>query len=150
MVDSKVANLQLSPRTKDIITLYKYKRIFLMIDEWGFYFLLLGLFYTGFPFWLISSILFYGGVAIYTSYKNLDKIESFIVPADQEIHALRDITYASYELGKQIYDYLYDLKNKSTPLTNLETQDNLTSTTSSVPLKSLDQNDLTTNLTNQE
>jgi hypothetical protein len=100
-----VTSTSSSARTKDLITLYRYKRTFLMIDEWGLYFLLIGLFYTGFPMWLISSILFYGATAIYTSYKNLDKIEQQIVPVDQEIHALRDIAYATLVAFKQIQDY---------------------------------------------
>jgi hypothetical protein len=92
-------------RTKDLILLYRYKRTFLMIDEWGLYFLLIGLFYNGFPVWLISSIMFYGGVAVYTSYKNLDKIEQQIVPVDQEIHSLRDIGMATLEFARQVQEY---------------------------------------------
>jgi hypothetical protein len=92
-------------RSKELITFYRYKRTFLLIDEWGLYFLLIGLFYTGFPMWLISSIMLYGGSAVYTSYKNLDKIEQQIIPIDQEIHAFRDLGFATLEISKQIQNY---------------------------------------------
>lgn len=119
---------QNSTRAKDLITLYRYKRSFLMIDEWGLYFLLIGLFYTGFPMWLISSILLYGGVAIYTSYKNLDKIEQQIVPVDQEIHAFRDLGFATIELAKQFQEYFSQQRQIPSNLRKMENIDEQTQT----------------------
>ena len=78
-------------KRKDLIAFYKYKRTFVLIDEWGLYFLLIFLYYNSFPKSLIMAILFYGGTALYTSYKNLNKIEQQIVPLDQEIFAVRDV-----------------------------------------------------------
>jgi hypothetical protein len=71
---------------EDIIKFYKYKRDFLFYDEWGFYFLLLFMYKYSYPYWIIFPILFYGGSAIYTSYSNLDKIEKYIVPIDQDVY----------------------------------------------------------------
>lgn len=83
-------------RTKDLIQFYKSKRLFLFLDEWGFYLLLVGMHYLGFSALLILPILFYGSVGIYTSYKNLDLIEQKIIPLEQEIYAFKDL-YSLYK-----------------------------------------------------
>lgn len=83
----------------DLIKFYSFKRTILFFDEWGFYLLLLTLYRYSFPFWLILSILFYGGGAIYTSYVNLNKIESEIVDVDQEIYVFKDLISKLYELN---------------------------------------------------
>jgi hypothetical protein len=95
------------------IKFYKIKRIMLMIDEWGFYFLLLFLYQQSYAYWLILSILFYGGSAIYTSYSNLNKLERLIIPVEQDIwiwnHSIIQKTSIVYHV---LYDY-FSLKRQN-------------------------------------
>lgn len=96
---NKIYMEQRENRDLDLIKFYSFKRTILFFDEWGFYILLLTLYRYSFPFWLIFSILFYGGGAIYTSYVNLNKIESEIVNVDQEIYVFKDLISKLYELN---------------------------------------------------
>jgi hypothetical protein len=92
-------------RKKDLIQFYKYKRTFLLVDEWSFYLLLVFLHFYGMTLFIITPILFYGSLAIYTSYKNLDKIEKQIVSCDQEIIAVKDGYMLGLQLLTQSIDY---------------------------------------------
>lgn len=84
---------------RDLIKFYNFKRTILFFDEWGFYLLLLSLYKYSYPIWLILPIMFYGGGAIYTSYVNLNKIESEIVDVDQEIYVFKDLISKLYQLN---------------------------------------------------
>lgn len=92
-------------RKKDLITYYRYKRTFLFVDEWGFYTLLLFLYFYNVSYLLIGSILLYGGTGIYTSYKNLEKLEKYLVSIDQETYLYRDVYELGLELSKSIQNY---------------------------------------------
>lgn len=92
-------------RKKDLITYYRYKRTFLLVDEWGFYTLLLFLYFYNVSYLLIASILLYGGTGIYTSYKNLEKLEKYLVSIDQETYLYRDVYELGLELSKSIQNY---------------------------------------------
>ena len=91
-------------RKKDLITFYRYKRTFLLIDEWSFYILLLVLYYN-ISAWVILGIMFYGGTGIYTSYKNLEKIEKQIVSIDQDIYLIQDTIHEVIRFSKLVMDY---------------------------------------------
>lgn len=92
-------------RKKDLITYYRYKRTFLFVDKWGFYTLLLFLYFYNVSYLLIASILLYGGTGIYTSYKNLEKLEKYLVSIDQETYLYRDVYELGLELSKSIQNY---------------------------------------------
>jgi hypothetical protein len=83
-------------RKKDIIQYYQNKRLFLFLDEWGFYFLLVYMHMQSLSALLILPIMIYGGIALYTSYKNISLIESKILDINQEIYAYKDL-YALYK-----------------------------------------------------
>ena len=93
-------------RKKDLITYYRYKRTFLMTDEWGLYLLLLFLHYFNFSTILILSILVYGGTGIYTSYKNLEKLEKQLVPIDQDTFLYQDVVTTTSWIAESVYHYL--------------------------------------------
>lgn len=78
-------------RKKDLIQFYKYKRMYLFLDEWGFYLVLVLMHHIGISLFIIFPVLVYGSLALYTSYKNIDLIESKIVPVQQEIYSYRDL-----------------------------------------------------------
>lgn len=78
-------------RKKDLILYYRYKRIFLYLDEWGLYVLMSILYLQQVSLLIILPIMLYGGIGIYTSYKNLEMIESKITGIDQEIYAYHDL-----------------------------------------------------------
>lgn len=107
---------------RDLIKFYNFKRTILFFDEWGFYLLLISLYKYSYPIWLIFPIMFYGGGAIYTSYVNLNKVESEIVDVDQEIYVFKDLISKLYQLNIEmlqrafwiISDYI---NRKSHPLT---------------------------------
>ena len=109
----------------DLIRFYTFKRSILFLDEWGFYILLLTLYKYSFPFWLIFSILFYGGGAIYTSYLNLNRIESEIINVNQEIYIFKDLISKLYQLNLEtlqkafviVSDYV---RMRSQPLGEIE------------------------------
>lgn len=95
-------------RKKDLIQFYQQKRSYLFLDEWGFYLLLVLMHHVGISLLIIFPVFIYGSIALYTSYKNIDLIESRIVPVQQEIYCYKDI----YSLVKFGLDYYY--KNKLT------------------------------------
>lgn len=92
-------------RKKDMITFYRYKRTFLLVDKWGLYVLLLFLYFYNVTFLLITPIMIYGGTALYTSYKNLERIEKQITLLDQEIFLGRDLVSATIFFAKIVQDY---------------------------------------------
>lgn len=89
----------------ELLEFYKYKRIFLFLDEWSFYIMLTMLYMYSFPFLIIGGVLFYGGSALYTSYDNLDKIEKMIVPVEQNIYIFEDKIRNIFEFLEQVKDY---------------------------------------------
>jgi len=90
-------------RKKDLIQFYQHKRGYLFLDEWGFYLLLVLMHYVGISLLLIFPIFIYGSIALYTSYKNIDLIESRIVPVQQEIYCYKDI-YSLVKFGLDYYN----------------------------------------------
>lgn len=58
-----------------LVELYRVKRKYIALDEWLFYAVLIYMYNKGYPKWLIGSILFYGTLAIITSYKNITALE---------------------------------------------------------------------------
>lgn len=67
---------------KEITNYYTIKRTFLFFDEWLFYYVLYKLYREKYyRMWL--PVMLYGLSCIYTSYKNIDKIEKRILPIDQ-------------------------------------------------------------------
>lgn len=90
-----------------LILFYRYKRTFLLFDEWGFYILLLFMYKYMFPYWIIFPVLFYGGTALYTSYTNLDKIEQRIVNIRQDIYILNDTISDMFSFLINIKDYFH-------------------------------------------
>ena len=93
-------------RKKDLITFYRYKRTFLLVDEWAFYLLLVFFHFYGMTLFVTAPVLVYGALGTYTSYKNLDKIEKLIVSTDQEILAVKDGYQLASQLFHQTIDYL--------------------------------------------
>ena len=91
-------------RSKELIKFYQFKRTVLFFDEWGFYLLLISLYKYSYPLWLIFPILFYGGGAIYTSYVNLNKVESEIVDVNQEIYVFKDLISKLYQLNIEMLE----------------------------------------------
>jgi len=49
--------------------------------------------------------MFYGGTGIYTSYKNLEKIEKQIVSIDQDIYLIQDTIHEVIRFSKLVMDY---------------------------------------------
>lgn len=101
-------------RKKELIQYYQSKRLFLFLDEWGFYLLLVGMHYFGFSFFLILPIMIYGSIGLYTSYKNLDKIENKIIPLQQDIYAYQDL-YALLKLASdqwKIHGFQINIPNR--------------------------------------
>jgi len=78
-------------RKKDLIQFYQKKRLFLFLDEWGFYFTMILMHGFGFSMIFTIPIFLYGSIALYTSYKNIDKVESLIVPIDQDLFSYKDL-----------------------------------------------------------
>jgi hypothetical protein len=87
---------------KELIRFYQFKRTVLFFDEWGFYLLLIALYQYSFPLWLIFPILFYGGGAIFTSYTNLNKVETQIIDVNQEIYVFKDLLVKLYQLNLEM------------------------------------------------
>jgi hypothetical protein len=92
---------------KELIKFYQFKRTVLFFDEWGFYLLLISLYKYSYPFWLLFPILFYGGGAIYTSYVNLNKIETEIIDVDQEIYVFNDLISKLYQLNIEMVQRVF-------------------------------------------
>ena len=89
-------------RKKDLIAYYRYKRSFLFLDEWGFYILLVLLHLQNVSLFIIMPIMLYGGIGIYTSYKNLETIEAKITGFEQEIYAYNDLYGLVKKLNKTL------------------------------------------------
>lgn len=108
---------------KELIRFYQFKRTVLFFDEWGFYLLLVALYQYSFPILLILPILFYGGGAIFTSYVNLNKVESEIIKIDQEIYVFKDLFVHLYQLNLEMlqrtFAILSDYFNRKTPRMNI-------------------------------
>lgn len=68
-----------------ILMYYIVKRVVLFFDEWFFYFTLYKLLRRGHRK-ILLPVMLYGISCIYTSYKNIDKIEREIVDVEQEVH----------------------------------------------------------------
>lgn len=69
---------------KTLILYYLIKRSFIFFDEWMFYYILLKL-YNKKYYKITFTVLVYGLCCIYTSYKNIDKVEKNIISIDQDI-----------------------------------------------------------------
>lgn len=104
--------MEITPTKEELMRFYSSKRTFLFFDEWSFYCLLICLYSFEFPIWLLSLILFYGGSAIYTSYHNLNMIESQIIHIEQKIFILEDSIFKLYNFLFQIKDY-FSMKRQS-------------------------------------
>jgi hypothetical protein len=68
--------------TQPLILYYVVKRSFICLDEWLFYFVLYKL-YKNKDYKMLMIIFLYGISCIYTSYKNIDKIEKQIIDVNQ-------------------------------------------------------------------
>jgi hypothetical protein len=90
-------------RKKDLIQFYQHKRMYLFLDEWGFYLLLVLMHHIGISLFILFPVFVYGSIALYTSYKNIDLIESKIVPVQQEIYSYRDL-YSLLKLAVNYYN----------------------------------------------
>lgn len=97
-------------RKKDLIQFYQKKRLFLYLDEWGFYIFLVAMHCLGISSIIIGPVLIYGSIALYTSYKNLDKIERKIIPIEQDIYAYQDL-YSLYRVLQGYYNLQIQIKN---------------------------------------
>ena len=87
------------------LTYYTIKRSFLFLDEWLFYIVLYKLYSDG-HYDIMKIVLVYGISCIYTSYKNIDLIESKISNVKQLIW-VTDKTPIEY--AKTIYNYWYPI-----------------------------------------
>jgi hypothetical protein len=57
----------------------------------------------GVSVFFVVPVFVYGSIALYTSYKNIDKIESIIVPVEQDIYAYKDV-YSLIKYCTELYD----------------------------------------------
>ena len=96
-------------RKKDLIQYYQKKRLFLFLDEWGFYLTMILMHGFGFSMIFTIPIFLYGSIALYTSYKNIDKLESLIVPIEQDLFAYKDL----YALIKYSIEECRKFRSKS-------------------------------------
>lgn len=71
-----------------LVYFYLIKRLFLFFDEWLFYYVLYKL-YTDRLYVPFTIVLGYGISCIYTSYKNIDLLESKIVDIKQSIWIMK-------------------------------------------------------------
>lgn len=95
-------------QSQSLIIYYTVKRSFLCLDEWLFYYTLYKL-YKNKYYRMLFIILLYGASCIYTSYKNIDKIEKQIVNVDQIIW-LTD--RPPIELIQLVFKYFSNLYNE--------------------------------------
>lgn len=70
--------------TNNLLIYYIVKRLFLFLDEWLFYYTLYKLVKIGY-YKLTMIVLFYGLACIYTSYTNIDRIETNLTGINQII-----------------------------------------------------------------
>lgn len=61
---------------RELAKLWIWKRGFTFADEWLWYCVLIWLWRSRAPRWLLALILGYGGLATLTSYKNLEVLEN--------------------------------------------------------------------------
>ena len=72
-----------------VLRYYTVKRSFLFLDEWLFYYTLYTFYKQGFHK-ITLGILIYGLCCIYTSYKNIDKLEEKIISLNQNLFLVPD------------------------------------------------------------
>ena len=72
-----------------LIIYYIIKRIFLFADEWLFYFVLYKLFMQRL-YIILSFVMLYGALCIFTSYYNINIIEHEMITVDQKIFILEN------------------------------------------------------------
>jgi len=92
---------------QSLIVYYIVKRSFLFLDEWLFYYALYKL-YKNKYYRMLFSVFLYGISCIYTSYKNIDKIEKRIVTVDQIIWMT---DRPPIEFVRDLFKYFSDLYN---------------------------------------
>lgn len=90
----------------NLILYYFIKRLFLFLDEWLFYYTLIR-FFTKKYYKTTFFIFIYGISCIYTSYSNIDKIESNITNSTQIIF----LTNNPYEYFNQTINNVINILN---------------------------------------
>ena len=89
-----------------LLKYYLIKRIFLFLDEWLFYLVLIYL-YNIEIYIMLPPVLLYGISCIYTSYFNINKIEEKLVHVHQIIWlSNRPIFYYVYNFGEYCIGWL--------------------------------------------
>lgn len=94
--------------SQSVLTFYIIKRSFLFLDEWLFYYVLYKL-YKNKYYKMLYFIMTYGISCLYTSYKNIDKIEQQMINIKQTIW-LTDLS--PMELFYHISEFLVDIYKK--------------------------------------
>lgn len=69
---------ELEPSKRLLLEMYAIKRRYLFLDEWGFYLIMCMMYVLNIPITWIYLVMIYGGLAIITSYKNIELIENAI------------------------------------------------------------------------
>jgi len=105
--DEEVNNAQIVP-SQSVLTYYVIKRSFLFLDEWLFYYALYKL-YKNKYYKMLYFIMVYGISCLYTSYKNIDKIEQQMINIKQTIW-LTDLS--PMELFYHVSEFLIKIYNK--------------------------------------
>ena len=83
-----------------ILIYYVIKRLFIFFDEWMFYYILIKLYDKKYKK-ITLMVLVYGLCCIYTSYKNIDKVEKDISDADQIVFLTDTLSF--YSIQDKIY-----------------------------------------------
>ncbi|ARF12426.1 hypothetical protein Klosneuvirus_5_96 [Klosneuvirus KNV1] len=105
--NSESNSLELGP-SRSVLTYYVVKRSFLFLDEWLFYYALFKL-YKNQYYKMFYLIMAYGISCLYTSYKNIDKIEHQMINIKQTIW----LTDSSpIELFYHVSEFLIKIYNK--------------------------------------
>jgi len=60
---------------KSLVVVWKWRRVFTAVDEWLFYVVLLYMYRTGHPWWLVAGVFGFGSLALVTGYRNLTRVE---------------------------------------------------------------------------
>jgi len=105
--ESESNSSELGP-SRSVLTYYVVKRSFLFLDEWLFYYALFKL-YKNKYFKMFYFIMAYGISCLYTSYKNIDKVEQQMINIKQTIW----LTDSSpIELFYHVSEFLIKIYNK--------------------------------------
>lgn len=105
---SSISSVSSIGSSRSVLTYYVVKRSFLFLDEWLFYYALYKL-YKNRYFKMMYFIMAYGISCLYTSYKNIDKIEQRLISIKQTIW----LTDSSpMELFYHVSEFLIKIYNK--------------------------------------